>query len=99
MLDENAPTCWRRLVLPTAVLIRIGMDISADMLDVALERETEGELLLGDLGQASRSLGPPPPGTLAAATLMSPCFEQHRRELRLQAAARCPAASQHCLQG
>lgn len=28
------------------------MDISRDMLDVAVERETEGELLLGDLGQA-----------------------------------------------
>ena len=27
------------------------MDISADMLDVAVERETDGDLLLGDLGQ------------------------------------------------
>ncbi|KAJ4845211.1 (guanine) methyltransferase [Turnera subulata] len=29
----------------------IGMDISKSMLDVALERETEGDLLLGDMGQ------------------------------------------------
>ena len=29
----------------------MGLDISADMLDVAVERETDGDLLLGDLGQ------------------------------------------------
>ncbi|XP_056167095.1 18S rRNA (guanine-N(7))-methyltransferase RID2-like isoform X3 [Syzygium oleosum] len=30
----------------------IGLDISPSMLDFALEREAEGEVLLGDMGQA-----------------------------------------------
>ncbi|XP_044479198.1 18S rRNA (guanine-N(7))-methyltransferase RID2-like, partial [Mangifera indica] len=29
----------------------IGLDISPSMLDIALEREVEGDLLLGDMGQ------------------------------------------------
>lgn len=40
------------LIYPLLLFLsRIGLDISADMLDVAVERETEGDLLLGDLGQ------------------------------------------------
>ncbi|KAK9055285.1 hypothetical protein SSX86_026367 [Deinandra increscens subsp. villosa] len=34
----------------------IGLDISRSMLDVALERETEGDLILGDMGQVNRLL-------------------------------------------
>ncbi|KAK8964634.1 hypothetical protein KSP40_PGU015417 [Platanthera guangdongensis] len=34
----------------------IGFDISQSMLDVALEREVEGDLLLADMGQAEKSI-------------------------------------------
>ncbi|KAL0843670.1 hypothetical protein Bca101_016916 [Brassica carinata] len=34
----------------------IGLDISASMLNVAVEREVEGDLLLGDMGQVCQSL-------------------------------------------
>ncbi|XP_024390204.1 18S rRNA (guanine-N(7))-methyltransferase RID2 [Physcomitrium patens] len=45
----------------------IGMDISEAMLDVALERETEGDLLLSDIGQGM----PFRPGTLDGAISIS----------------------------
>ncbi|KAJ2904734.1 uncharacterized protein MKZ38_007352 [Zalerion maritima] len=37
--DEGGPHVW------------VGMDISADMLDIALERDVEGDLLYSDIGQ------------------------------------------------
>lgn len=37
--DEGGPHVW------------VGMDVSASMLDVALQRDTEGDLLLADIGQ------------------------------------------------
>lgn len=38
--DEGGPHTW------------IGMDISASMLDIALQRDVEGDLMLADIGQA-----------------------------------------------
>ena len=38
-LSEGGPHVW------------IGMDISADMLDIALQRDVEGDLMLADIGQ------------------------------------------------
>ncbi|CAN6817790.1 hypothetical protein Bca4012_007183 [Brassica carinata] len=34
----------------------IGLDISASLLNVAVEREVEGDLLLGDMGQVCMSI-------------------------------------------
>ena len=47
--------------------IWIGMDISASMLDIALQREVEGDLLLADIGQGV----PLRPGSLDAAISIS----------------------------
>ncbi|KAL8908865.1 MAG: hypothetical protein Q9207_000591 [Kuettlingeria erythrocarpa] len=45
----------------------VGMDISASMLDIALQREVEGDLLLGDIGQGI----PFRPGSFDAAISIS----------------------------
>ncbi|KAI9781954.1 MAG: hypothetical protein M1839_005547 [Geoglossum umbratile] len=53
--DQGGPHVW------------IGMDISASMLDVALQREVEGDLMLADMGQGV----PFRPGTFDAAISIS----------------------------
>ncbi|KAL2271396.1 hypothetical protein VTJ83DRAFT_767 [Remersonia thermophila] len=53
--EEGGPHVW------------VGMDISADMLDVALQRDVEGDLLLSDIGQGV----PFRPGTFDAAISIS----------------------------
>ena len=53
--SNNGPHTW------------IGMDISASMLDIALQREVEGDLLLADIGQGV----PFRPGTFDAAISIS----------------------------
>ncbi|KAL2021361.1 hypothetical protein VTK56DRAFT_7226 [Thermocarpiscus australiensis] len=53
--DEGGPHVW------------VGMDISASMLDVALQREVDGDLLLADIGQGV----PFRPGTFDAAISIS----------------------------
>jgi 18S rRNA (guanine1575-N7)-methyltransferase len=53
--DEGGPHVW------------VGMDISASMLDVALQRDVEGDLLLADIGQGI----PFRPGTFDAAISIS----------------------------
>ncbi|KAK4156639.1 S-adenosyl-L-methionine-dependent methyltransferase [Chaetomidium leptoderma] len=53
--DEGGPHVW------------VGMDISASMLDVALQRDVEGDLLLADMGQGV----PFRPGTFDAAISIS----------------------------
>ena len=53
--DEGGPHAW------------IGMDVSASMLDVALQRDVEGDLLLADIGQGV----PFRPGTFDAAVSIS----------------------------
>ncbi|SPQ18480.1 3cc4383c-f17f-4441-9601-7fa90f87108b [Thermothielavioides terrestris] len=53
--DEGGPHVW------------VGMDISASMLDVALQRDVEGDLLLADIGQGV----PFRPGTFDAAISIS----------------------------
>ncbi|KAI1503115.1 S-adenosyl-L-methionine-dependent methyltransferase [Biscogniauxia marginata] len=53
--DEGGPHAW------------IGMDVSASMLDVALQRDVEGDLLLADIGQGV----PFRPGSFDAAISIS----------------------------
>lgn len=53
--DQGGPHIW------------VGMDISASMLDVALQRDVEGDLLLADIGQGV----PFRPGSLDAAISIS----------------------------
>jgi 18S rRNA (guanine1575-N7)-methyltransferase len=53
--DEGGPHLW------------VGMDISASMLDIALQRDVEGDLLLADIGQGV----PFRPGSLDAAISIS----------------------------
>ncbi|XP_056167094.1 18S rRNA (guanine-N(7))-methyltransferase RID2-like isoform X2 [Syzygium oleosum] len=47
-----SPVHWWGRRLSENGHVWIGLDISPSMLDFALEREAEGEVLLGDMGQA-----------------------------------------------
>ena len=50
MSDLVPPLCTELHYSKICLQIRIGLDISRDMLDVAREREVEGDLLHGDMG-------------------------------------------------
>ncbi|KAK6153213.1 hypothetical protein DH2020_012852 [Rehmannia glutinosa] len=59
----------------------IGLDISPSMLDIALEREASGDLILGDMGQG---LGLRP-GVIDGAISISAVQSSHEPRLRLKA--------------